>query len=346
MDASDLVDPRLDLLVLMRAGSHLYGTAMAASDLDLKGVYLPTAEEILLQRVRPNIGQGPAKGEGSRNRAGDVDVEIFSLDRYLALLAAGQTIALDMLFAPDAVLLRPPAPLWSELRANAHRLVTRRAGGFLSYAKRQAALFGIKGSRLAGARKALELLDAAVARHGGTAKLAMAAFELQALAAREEHVAVVDLPTASGGTLRHLDLGGRKVLFSASLARARDLAAHVVASYGRRALEAERNEGVDWKALSHAVRVGRQALELLTTGRIGFPLACAPHLLAIKRGELDYETVAAEIEALVADIETAAASSALPEEPDRGFIDEVLLAAHGGKVRAWLAARAAPGRPS
>ena len=42
----------MDLIVEMRFGSHLYGTDTATSDLDLKGVYLPSAREILLQRAR------------------------------------------------------------------------------------------------------------------------------------------------------------------------------------------------------------------------------------------------------------------------------------------------------
>lgn len=332
------IDPSLDLLVLMRCGAHLYGTATPVSDLDLKGVYLPEAPEILLQRTRPTIALGTAEGDGARNQARGVDVELFSLGRYLDLLAAGQTVALDMLFAPDTAMLRPPAPLWRELQANAHRLVTRRAGSFLRYARRQATLFGLKGARLAGARRALDLLEDAVARLGGTTRLAAIAPELDALAAEEGHVAVVSLPTAGGALLPHLDLGGRKVPFTASLARARDLAAHAVAAYGRRALEAERQQGVDWKALSHAVRVGRQALELLGTGRIRFPLACASHLLAIKRGEVAHEAVAAEIEALVAEVEAAAARSTLPEEPDRAWMDGLVLEAYGAKVSAWRAA--------
>ena len=335
MEPGAPIDPNLHLVVLMRGGAHLYGTATPTSDLDLKGVYVPTAHEILLQRIRPTITLGPAKAEGVRNQAQDVDTELFSLGRYLDLLAAGQPIALDMLFAPDSVMLRAPEPLWSELRSNAHRLVTRRTGAFLRYARRQAAVFGLKGARLAGVRRALELLEAAVARLGGTTKLAAIAPELTALTRDVEHITIVSLPTAGGDLLQHLDLGGRKVPLTASLTRARDLAAHVIATYGRRAVEAERQQGMDWKALSHAVRVGHQALELLRTGHIRFPLACAPHLLAIKRGELSYNVVAAEIEALVAEVEAAAERSPLPEEADRAFTDGLVLEAYGAKVSTW-----------
>jgi hypothetical protein len=316
----------------MRCGSHLYGTATPSSDLDVKGVYLPSAADILLQHVRPTLTVPPARAEGARNAAGDVDTELFSLDRYLALLAAGQTIALDMLFAPDEALLRPPHPLWLEIRRDAPRLVTRRVGSFLSYARRQAAKFGIKGSRLAAARRVLEPLRSAEAGKGGQAKLGRIEPELAELARGEEHLALVDIPTPAGGLVRHLDIGGRRVPLTASVKQARELAEHVIGAYGRRALEAELNEGVDWKALSHAVRVGREALELLATGRIAFPLACAPHLLAVKRGEVPYAEVAAEIERLAGEVEAAAAASALPDEPDRAFIEGLLFRSYGRRV--------------
>jgi predicted nucleotidyltransferase len=40
----------MELIVNMRFGFHLYGIDMPDSDLDLKGVYLPEAHDILLQR--------------------------------------------------------------------------------------------------------------------------------------------------------------------------------------------------------------------------------------------------------------------------------------------------------
>ena len=118
------------LIVEMQFGSHLYGTATPLSDLDYKGVYVPDGRDILLQRVRDAISESRAKAPGVKNSAGDVDRELYSLQRYLGLLSEGQTVALDMLFAPDTVMLREPAPEWREIQAHANRLVTRRAASF------------------------------------------------------------------------------------------------------------------------------------------------------------------------------------------------------------------------
>ena len=40
--------------------------------------------------------------------------------------------------------------------------------------------------------------------------------------------------------------------------------------------------------MSHAVRIGWQAVEYLETGEITFPSPNASHLLRIKQGELPY----------------------------------------------------------
>jgi hypothetical protein len=100
----------------------------------------------------------------------------------------------------------------------------------------------------------------------------------------------------------------------------------------RRALQAERNQGADWKALSHAVRVGREALEFLETGRITLPLPFAAEILAIRRGERSYAAVGEEIERLLEAVEGAAARSTLRDEPDRDFIDDLVARAYRASV--------------
>jgi predicted nucleotidyltransferase len=98
----------MKLIVQIKFGSHLYGTSTPQSDLDVKGVYLPSARDVLLQQIRPMISDSRPKEHGEKNTADDIDREAYSLQRYLELLAQGQTVALDMLFAPDWAMMQPP----------------------------------------------------------------------------------------------------------------------------------------------------------------------------------------------------------------------------------------------
>lgn len=323
-------------LVEIRYGSQLYGTATPASDLDLKSVVVPEARLILLQRAPASVQDHRAKAPGERNTAGDVDREAIALHRFLALLAEGQPMAIEMLFAPRAAMTGDPDPLWAEIRACRDRLLTRDAESFLGYCRAQANRFAIRGSRLAAIRAIVAWFDQAIARHGRDARLGDAAGDLPAFIAAERlaHTAIVEIPDVRGLPLRHLDCCNRKAPFTASLKEARAIWARLVDGYGGRAKQVESEGGIDWKALSHAVRIGREAVDYLATGRLEFPLPYAAHLLAIRRAELAFEAVADEIERLLAEAEAAASASPLPEAADQGLIDDLVCHAYGAAVAA------------
>lgn len=303
-------------------GAHLYGTETPTSDLDYKSVYVPNARDILLGRVKGAISAKRPKAEGEKNYAGEIDEEAYSLQRYLGLIAEGQTVALDVLFAPPQSFVDVPEPEWQEIVANRHRLVSRKSAAFVGYVRQQAQKYGIKGSRVAAARAALNLLDAGYEEHGSLAKLSILAPIIEPFAGLTDHVVISDQTLPSGTEIRHLDVCGRKLPYTSSIKNGREILQKLVDEYGRRALQAESQQGVDWKALSHAVRVATQALELFGTGRVTFPLPNREHVMAIKQGRLRYQDVAAEIEDLLVVVEEAAARSSLPDHPDRQWIDD------------------------
>lgn len=317
-------------IVNIRFGSHLYGTATPQSDLDFKGVYVPCARDILLQQVKGSVSEHRQKAEREKNLPGEIDRDSYSVQRYLGLASEGQTVALDILFAPEWAMVEPPQPEWVEIMRNRTRLLTKKSASFLSYCRQQANKYGIKGSRVAAARSALAALTDGLEQHGSTAKLREMADTIAPLLG--EHSTLVDLTGVSGVAITHWDVCGRKMPFTTAIQHARGVMQKLVDEYGQRALQAERQEGVDWKALSHAVRVGTQALELLRTGHVTFPLPNAAHVLAIKRGERPYQEVSAEIERLLVDVEAASLTSALPEEPDHEWIEAFVTETHRREV--------------
>lgn len=309
-------------IVHIKFGSHLYGTSTPASDVDFKSVYIPEARDILLQRVRGSINTARPKASKEKNLPGEVEEESYSLQRYLGLAAECQTVAMDVLFAPEWSMTEEPSPIWREIVENRHRFLTRRATAFVGYCRQQANKYGIKGSRVAAARAALALLVRLVDKHGGTPKLGDYEEEITEVIAGVEHIVLVDIPSPSGRTVRHLDICNRKMPFTSSVKNARDIVQRLVDEYGSRALQAENQQGIDWKALSHSVRVGTQAIELLRTSHITFPLPNADHVIKIKTGQIPYQEVAAEIEDLLVRVEAESAASTLPDNPDRQWIDE------------------------
>lgn len=68
-----------------------------------------------------------------------------------------------------------------------------------------------------------------------------------------------------------LEVCNRKVQEHATLKEAHAMFKRIFDEYGQRALLAEKNEGVDWKAMMHATRVCHEAKELLLDHRITYP---------------------------------------------------------------------------
>ncbi len=314
----------MNLVTRIEFGSHLYGTNTPQSDHDYKGVYIPPARDILLQRVKDSTGHRVIRPEGEKNSPEDTDDETYSLQRYLTLLAQGQTVAIDMLFAPNPIVT---SNLWEYIKTNKDRLLTKKSASFVGYCRQQANKYGIKGSRVAAAKKAMEYFTNAIERRGPHAKVGdvFVGYEVEL----DEHTQIVKKETTAGHFEIYFECCNRMVGFKNTLKEAANIYTRIYEEYGKRARMAEANDGVDFKALSHAVRVGYEAIELLRTGHVTFPLPYAERILNIKLGKFPYKAVAEEIEGLLVLVEHEASISNLRDEPDYEWIDNLILSEYG-----------------
>lgn len=320
----------INTIVQIKFGSHLYGTNTPISDEDYKSVYIPYATDILLQRVSDSIQLGKKnKQHGEKNLPGDIDNECYSLQKYLKLISEGQTVAIDMLFAPEKSIIKCSS-LWTYIQSNKDKLLTKKSIAFVGYCRTQANKYGIKGSRVSSAKNALRMFESLLAIHGNTAKVGefFPAEDMNI----DEHTRILQKETTKGKTERYFECCNRMVGFNNNLKEAVNIYKRIYDNYGERARLAQANEGIDWKALSHAVRVGREAIELLQTNNITFPLPYASHILDIKQGKLSYDVVSNEIEQLLEDIEKESLVSELPEEPDYKFIDGLVCETYGNAI--------------
>src|SRR5579863_6375880 len=151
----------MNKILEIKFGSHLYGTNTPESDLDFKAIYLPTARDIVLGRVKGTVAKSRPKAECERNTKDDVDMETFSLCRYLELLMEGQTVALDILFAPQISYSyeNDPDRIMKKIYWNRDKLLTRNVNAFVGYARQQAAKYGIKGSRMDSLKRVAAMLE-------------------------------------------------------------------------------------------------------------------------------------------------------------------------------------------
>lgn len=297
-------------------GSHLYGTSTEKSDKDYKRVFIPPAQSIVLGEVEDASHQNTKKDEHAKNTPSDIDFGLLSLKKFVQLLLAGDTMALDMVFAPDTHIDKPTT-WWKELQWNRHKLLHKGTSKFADYVSGQADKYGIKGSRVAAFRIAKDRLASAdsYSRVGDHALL------LESLVKDNPFITVVDIPNKKCPDVQqlHLKLAQYHVPFSSRIDRAAAQIDGWIAKYGERALQAEKCEGIDWKAIHHAIRVSGQAVELLTTGHITFPRPDRELLLRVKKGELHPTEAFPLVEKGLANVIAANAVSKLPEEPDHAW---------------------------
>lgn len=288
------------LLYLTLFGSHLYGTAGESSDRDARGIFLPSHEQLALLAA-PRSLHFSTGGDDSRNSAGDIDIDLWSLQHWLlTLLPAGDTGALDLLFSPSnraCVLFQDP--LLDTVFATPEKLIDcQRGQAWLAYALGQAKKYGIKGSRLGAVRAVAKWLEGR--RDPAQTRLGEVLPELLEACGDEKYCARL---TARNGE-EALQLAGKLHMASTRLGSFRERVAEHMARYGTRAAEAELNQGVDFKALSHAMRAFDQMEELLRTGRVVYPLKTAERLKAIKRGDYTWQEAEPLLLERQAEIET------------------------------------------
>jgi hypothetical protein len=122
----------LKLVVRMKFGSHLYGMATSDSDIDYKGIFLPSKEEILLGRIPKCYSYSTGDGV-SKNRPGDIDVETYPpLFHHLACEGRWSPCYIY----PDSYC--ESSDIWNSLSGNAAGF-TKSLTALVNYARRQAA---------------------------------------------------------------------------------------------------------------------------------------------------------------------------------------------------------------
>ena len=310
-------------LVRMVFGSHLYGLNTPESDQDYKGVFMPDEDDILLGRIPKTLVL--SRGTPStKNTPEDVDEEHYSLHYFLDLACKGETVALDMLHSGPEHWLET-SPEWEELVKNRAMFYTKNLKSLVGYARRQAAKYGVKGSRLSDARRVLEFLKEMEYRSPD-----VRLDDVWDVFPKGKHIR--QEPATFPETVSTVDVCGKQLQSSAKARQYIDTMDRFVEAYGARARKAEKNEGIDWKAISHAFRAGYQVLGILMGGGFEYPLPQSEYLREVKAGKIPYKHAGPALEGLIDHLEKLAELSNLPEKTDRKIWDDWLF----GVVRGGL----------
>jgi len=309
----------MDILCEILTGSHLYGTTTEDSDKDIKGVFMPTTEQILLNKIPKSMSFDSNK-TSDKNTKEDVDKEYYSLHYFIELACKGETGILDMLHCTDDCLLKTSS-VWRDLINNREKFYSKKMRAFVGYARSQAAKYGIKGDRIESARELKKFLS----KWSKHTKLSAIWTYIGYLKLKHLHFKE-GVIRAGGESVRELIIGGKIIQETVTVEYALEILNNFLDKYGKRAFLAEHNRGIDWKAISHSIRIATELKMLYQKNTIKFPLYNAEFLTQVKKGERDYKTeVAPVLDSLMEEIELLSEKSEFPEKVNRKFWDGWLL---------------------
>ena len=307
-------------------GSHLYGTNGPSSDFDYKAVCLPSLDDVLLNVRIINKKEKPeGLSDHDRMIAGGTETEYLPLQVFFNDFYDGQTYALEVAFAATNGLAIMNDDLTREevifIEAMMHGLIenflTNNVKKMVGYAVAQSRLYGLKTQRYSTLGDVLRTFNkwgqANVWTNEQREKLTLNDTPtLMHELLQFQHVKRIEIMNAAGGTepAPGIEICGKQYSMTNRIHTIVKSIEKSLGNYGDRVKEFE-GEGVDWKALSHAIRITEQVIELSTKGYILFPRPNKDYIRSVKAGEVSLEEATDYLNAEFAKVDDVIAKSVL-----------------------------------
>jgi predicted nucleotidyltransferase len=335
------------VIYLTQYGSHLYGLNGPNSDLDFRGVFIPRVDDLILHKDKDEINDEIEikvyAGEQTdySNEEIDafpvyekkkVDVKIFSLQKFIQLCSKADTNALDLLFsvAADIEKYREMQTIDGEHKAvmryiyeNRDKLInTGDLYHLIKYAHSQEKKYGEKYERYKKICEVIEKAKLVMATDFGelTVENLLSFLEMDGKYLKlTEH-------DNKGKLEKYLWVAGTEQQYNLNLKELITRLEHQIeTNYSDRTKKAFGEFGIDWKAMSHALRISYEGLELVKHGTITFPILQRQYLYDIKSGIVPYEEVSHEISRALDELTRLVDKDELGWRYDEDFWNEFIL---------------------
>lgn len=309
----------ITVLYLTIFGSKLFGTSDHLSDTDYKGIFIPNSDSMLLANYTDSIDI-TSGNEYSANSAEDQDLSLWSIQKWFSLLNKGDTNALDLLFSIQS---NQEAYIDSQFKelilTNYKSLLSKQPNSFLGYCKSQANKYNLRGKRYNGLVAYLGYLKA----FDDNDKLSEVNLDITSY----HGIEIVQAPAPAGRgkpeLVDYLQIDGKKFILNLTVGHVKQKLTTYIENYGNRIKENVDN--IDYKSLSHAVRVAVELEELLSEHTITFPLLDADYIYAVKRAKVPHDQVLTYLEEKFIIIDQLLESTTLPDKPDRELMNQLIL---------------------
>lgn len=149
--------PGYKVIFLHKAGSYLYGTSTPNSDIDYRGLFVPTQRDVLCKKDIYQWSFNTAD-KNTKNGKDDLDLTLWNVHKFLGMLQGGDTNAFDTLFAYNSHAEEFSTEEMSSVFDNAKYLFPTSLKSFFGYALTQVKKYSIKGDKLKDVESVLDYL--------------------------------------------------------------------------------------------------------------------------------------------------------------------------------------------
>ncbi|NEW60933.1 hypothetical protein GSY74_06515 [Sulfurovum sp. bin170] len=317
------------VVYVTKYGSKLYGTDNPNSDTDYKGIFIPNKNDVLLKKDLEHFNFN-SNDENTKNSKDDIDLQLFSVYKFFNLLKKGETGAMDILFS----MFREDTQVYNDkeftsmMMESYKKFYNRNLHSFIGYCVGQSKVYNVRGERFNELHLFVKYFNALV-KEQGDEKLKTMFPDVDRIFEETPfkyiNYAIASISRGHSGTKqgKYIEVLGKRFLGTVTVKYFAEKITDMEEQFGNRARASAK--GVDFKALSHAVRVINEVEELIDDEFISFPLKNRAYVTSIKEGEESLEDVMEYLDNQLTTVQEKLEKSNLPEKSDEVFIDKLLL---------------------
>lgn len=306
-------------------GSHLYGLHRNGSDVDVKGVYMPTLRSVVFNQHKETI----------ERQSDEFDSTFYSCQKLIACLARADIVTMDMIHTGDSQTI-VSSRVWDKLRRLRGHLYNKEMRGILGYIKTQTAKYGHKIDRVEELRNFLNLCTGAdiwFDRYSNKEDVKIVDTVIPKVVVDKNYKFIKFIPEGLTEITNQpiqaaIEICGKKYQTSAQLSYMIDGIKNMLGQYGGR-VENSIKSGGDWKAMSHSLRGIIQLEEIIETGDLQFPLKRAPEIMKVKLGEIPADVAASLVTEGCDRVSEKLEKSGFPDKPNMAPMMDVIMNHYG-----------------
>jgi predicted nucleotidyltransferase len=327
--------PDREIIFLMVAGSHFFDLNGPTSDHDYRGIYLPSLQEFYEGEGKRKMSEYKTK-EGNvlnnKNTAEDTDFTMYSITKFLELLAAGDFNMMEILHAPEDKILID-SDYMKELRAMRKSLLVNDISAFLGFIKKEYRRYGVNIHHYEQQEKLMKFMM----NYQDHTRLYEIWNDILEYAKDKDFITFTETRSGHDKMLPTLKIAQRAFQNTVTAGHVVDAIRNKLETYGHRQKNMAAS-GVEFKGLYHAQRLIYEANDLLDFGELQIPLSPErlAYLRAIKEGTADQDTIFANIDNDIDALFAREKAATFNKPQVAALVEKLLFKLHGQKRVEYL----------